>query len=114
MKIILVLLVSVLALSCTTDKTVDAGTLRVPDQFLGTYVGVQTKYSALIQSNKITLETDEGIVVRNNGTVTVNTSNHWEVDLGNNERIVLLKGAYLGITMYRDGDWVISDYYVKQ
>lgn len=119
MKKISILFICCFTLSCSSDSETEndvEGTLFIPDRFVGDYIGQTHEYSAEIRNHRITLETDEGTVTRIDGTTTAdNGTTLFRADLANGENLVLLQGnGYVGITLFRDGVWVISDYYELQ
>lgn len=121
MKKYLTLIIVFVILSCSNESSSDSpenqnisGTLNIPEVFRGEFEGVQTHHWAKIYENYLQVETDSGIKTITQGTDEYfNGNNHYEVDLPNNEKLVLLFGNnYVGITVFdSEGEWIISDYF---
>jgi hypothetical protein len=110
----ILLLVFVFSLPCSNDSDNISGSLDIPEVFIGEYEGVQTEKIAKIHHSYLEIETDQGKKRITEGeNEYFNGSNHYEVDLPNDERLVLLSGnGYIGITIFSSsGSWIISDYF---
>lgn len=117
MKKLLILLTTVLFISCQSEEITQVGSLTIPERFWGDWRGVQSGYEAHIEKHKITLQTRQGLEIVTEGETTVdNGTTHFEAELPNNEKLVLLLNNQnvLGITLYRDGVWVISEFYTEE
>lgn len=113
-KIILGIFLLLITLSCSSNSVADEPTthneLNIPETFRGVFQGVQTNKVATI--TQTTLEVSNKRIDRGENEY-FNGSNHYEVDLPDGEKLVLLKGnGYVGITIYKsDNSWFISDYF---
>ena len=113
-KIIIGIFLLLITLSCSSDSVVDETTtyseLNIPETFRGVFQGARTNKVATI--TQTTLEVDNKRIDRGENEF-FNGYNHYELDLPDGGKLVLLKGnGYVGITIYKsNGTWFISDYF---
>ena len=121
MKKLLLLLLTI-TLSCSNDEE-QSGSLQIPDRFVGDWVSGNTL--AKVRTNRLEIDFEyEPTIVRTEGTTTVdNGATHFEAELPNNERLVLLfrendedtpDDDVIGITLFGEKETITSDFYFRE
>ena len=113
-KLLLVLFSAVLLLSCSADEVEITGNLNIPEVFRGRLISSDEVNTAIITQTY--LKVDGVKTITNAESEEFNGSNHYEAELANDEKLVLLYGNdYVGITIYdSDGNWIISKFFYKE
>jgi len=126
MKKLILLLVTVLFISCSTDNNPiqDDSTLSIPERFQGDWIS-PANYHATITNNTLIIETPyDGTVVRTKGVITHDSDAILKVDLENGEQLILLfrinypniyEDDVIGITLAKgNGVAMINTFYNRE
>lgn len=111
MKKLILFLITTLLLSCSESSN-ESLTNFVPQRYLGTYKGTITERQAKILENRMFFQTDDKDLTITNGTVTYDEGGALcRIEKDDYEVVLLKQGTDLGISVFKSGQTVISEYY---
>lgn len=126
MKKLLLITLTILTLSCSTESTVEE-TGWLPSRFKGNWLSdssVGVPRHAQITVNKLLFEGTTETILQTSGEVTEdNGATLCRINFSNNEKVLLLISIYdpntieddvIGISYYRDGVLVHNNFWTRQ